>query len=131
MRTEATRQWIQRYHGANEMNEQLKTPWLSEDAVQWILKQEGYQTHLIKCIPANGDRRARWQIRQGNYITLGELFVYGAYRCTCWDLYRTYRSLDVFIHRKPNPTSNSEEGIFRQNAKRRRLQQTGKYDLPR
>ena len=44
----------------------------------------------MKYCPATGGRPESWKIRQGNYITLGELFVFGAHRCSCWDLYRIY-----------------------------------------
>ena len=74
---------------------------------------------------------ARWEIRQGNIITLAELFSWGAYRCSCWDLYRTYRSLEVFIDPKPRVRSGSENANFRDNAKRKRRMDTGRYGLPR
>ena len=54
---------------------------------------------------------ARWQIRQGNMITLAELFSFGAYRCTCWDLYRTYRSLEVFMDPKPRACLVAQSGV--------------------
>ena len=50
-------------------------------------------------VPATGGELARWLIRQGQYITLGELFVSGARRCSCWALYRIYKSLDICIRR--------------------------------
>ena len=73
---------------------------------------------------------ARWQIRQGNMITLAELFSFGAYRCTCWDLYRTYRSLEVFIDPRSKVRSGSEHANLRDNAKRMRHRTTGSYALP-
>ena len=38
-------------------------------------------------VPAAGGKPARWLIRQGQYITVGELFVFGTRRCSCWALY--------------------------------------------
>ena len=94
-----------------------------------IMYEEDNETQLMTFCPATGVRPSRWLIRQGNCITLGELFVFGARRCSCWDLYRTYRSLEIFIHRKPHSMSGSEEAIFRQNAKRKRFQDTGRHGL--
>ena len=88
------------------------------------MDEENNETQLMKVCPATGGRSPRWLIRQGNYITLGELFAFGAHRCSCWDLYRTYRSLEIFIHRKLHSTSGTEEAIFRQNAKRNQVQYT-------
>ena len=84
---------------------------------------------FIKYCPANGGKSPRSLIRQGQCITLGELFVFGASRCSCWDLYRTYLSLEICIHRTPHSTSGTEEPLIRQNAKRKWFQDTGKYGL--
>ena len=40
------------------------------------------ETVLMEKAPATSGKPARWLIRQGNYITLGELFVLGAHRCS-------------------------------------------------
>ena len=90
------------------------------------LLQENNETLLMKYCPATGGRPASWQIRQGNYITLGELFVFGARRCSCWDLYRTYTSLDIFIRKI---VSGSEEAVCLSNAKRNPHFETGKFGL--
>ena len=88
--------------------------------MHWILAKEDNETLLMKYCPAIGGRSARWLIRQGNYITLGELFVFGAQRCSCWDLYRTYTTFDIFIQKKPHSVSNTESAIFRANAKKQK-----------
>ena len=101
---------------------------LLED-VQWIMDEEDNETQLMKFCPATGGGPSRWLIRQGNYITLGELFVFGAQRCSCWDLYRTYTALEIFIHKKPHSLSNSEGAIFRANAKLSKFENTGRWGL--
>ena len=92
--------------------------------MKWILKEEDYETKLMKF-------DGQWFIRQGNYITLSELFHFGRKMCSCWDLHRTYKSLDIWIHRKAHSLSSSENGLFRQNAKRYQKEQTGYYGLRR
>ena len=88
------------------------------------------ETVLMEKAPATSGQPARWLIRQGQYITLGELFVFGVDRCSCWDLYRTYTSLEVFIARKNQSVSNTANGILRQNAKRVRRAWCGRWGLP-
>ena len=95
------------------------------------MDEEENETQLIKYCPATGGRPSRWLIRQGNYISLGERFAFGACRCSCWDLYRTYRSLEIFIFKKPHSTSGAEDAVLRQNAKRKRHQDTGTWGLER
>ncbi len=52
------------------------------------------ETLLMNYCPATGGKSPRWLIRQGHYITLGELFVLGAHRRSCWDPdRRTYTAL--------------------------------------
>ena len=58
-------------------------------------------------------------------ITLAELFSWGGYRCTCWGLYRTYRSLEVFIEPKRRIRSGDENANSRRSAKRKRHQDIG------
>ena len=45
------------------------------------------ETVLMEKVPATGGKPARWLIRQGQYITVGELFVFGARSCSCCALY--------------------------------------------
>ena len=97
--------------------------------MHWILAKENNETLLMKYSPAIGGMSERWLIRKGDYITLGELFVFGARRCSCWDLYRAYTVFDIFIHKKPHSVSSSEPAIFRANAKRARRENTGRWGL--
>ena len=130
MRYETTADWCFHNHGAGlKRGDQRKDKLLSWKDVHWILEREGNETLLMKYCPATGGSPERWQIRQGNYITLGELFVFGANRCSCWDLYRTYTALEIFIRKKPHSVSNSDEAIFRANAKRSNYENAGKWGL--
>jgi len=53
------------------------------------------ETVLMEKAPATSGKPARWLIRQGQYIIVGELFVFGARGCSCcalykfWDTYKT------------------------------------------
>ena len=94
------------------------------------MQEEGNETLLMKYCPAIGGRPASWRIRQGNCITLGELFNHGADKCSCWDLYRTWTNLDIFVHKKPHSVSHSPEGTFRANAKRWNFETEGRWGLP-
>ena len=95
------------------------------------MDEEDNETLLMKYCPATGGKSPRWLIRQGHYITLGELFVLGAHRCSCWDLYRTYTSFDIFIRKKVHSVSGSEEAVCLSNAKRSQHFETGKWGQPR
>ena len=70
-------------------------------------------------------------IRRGNYITLAELFKSVSLVCSCFDLYRTYADLPIFIHKRHHSTSNSAKAQLRRNAKQLRFQERGRYGLPR
>ena len=85
----------------------------------------------MKYCPAIGGTSPRWLIRQGHYITLGELFVLGAQRRSCWDPdRRTYTALEIFIRKKVHSVSGSEEAVCLSNAKRSQRFETGKWGQP-
>ena len=130
MRTKQAKEWCFWRHGAGQKVQWTKQQPLTTEEIAWIMRVEGGETRLMRQVPprASGgwSTPARWQIRQGNMITLAELFSFGAYRCTCWDLYRTYRSLEVFIDPQPRVRSGSENANFRDNAKRKRRMDTGR-----
>ena len=88
MRTEKTREWAFWNHGAGQRNRKWKDGFLTQGEVQWIMDEEDNETLLMNFCPATGGKSPRWLIRQGHYITLGELFVLGGHRRSCWDLYR-------------------------------------------
>ena len=130
MRHEETRTWCFRNHGGGlPKGSPRKDTFLRWADVCWILEKEDNETFLMKYCPATGGRPEMWQIRQGNYITLGELFVFGGKRCSCWDLYRAYTALEIFIRKKPHSLSNSEGAIFRANAKHSKFENTGRWGL--
>ena len=130
MRHERTGDWCFHNHGGGrKKDDPRKDKFLTWDEVRWIFETEHNENLLMKYCPATGGRPASWQIRQGNYITLGELFVFGAQRCSCWDLYRTYTALEIFIRKKPHSLSNSEGAIFRANAKLSKFEKSGRWGL--
>ena len=49
--------------------------------IDWILQKEGGETTLLKRDPASGGRGDTWYIREGNHITLAELFNQGCVAC--------------------------------------------------
>ena len=115
--------------GGVEKGSPWKERYLPWKNVWWILQEEGNETSLMKYCPAFGGRPASWHIRQGNCITLGELFAHAAEQCSCWDLYQTFTNLDIFIHKKPHSVSHSPEGNFRANAKRANFEHEGPWGL--
>ena len=133
LRTPRAKEWAYFNHGLGQKDQRKREAHLTQRDVQWILEEEHDETRLIKYCPApvsgGRPRPGRWLIRQGDYITLPELFAFGAYRCTCWDLYRTYRSLEIFIDKKPHHRSHTDHGIMRQNAKRKRYLEEGRRGL--
>ena len=87
------------------------------------------ETLLMKYCPATGGKSPRWLLRQGH--SLGELFVLGAQRRSCWDPdRRTYTALEIFIRKKVHSVSGSEEAVCPSNAKRKRHCETGKWGRP-
>ena len=50
------------------------------------MDEEDNETRLLKFVPTSGGRPREWRIRQGNYISLGELFLFGKGQCACWDM---------------------------------------------
>ena len=130
MRTEEMRKFCFWHHGAGRTDPRFKDADLAEETVEKIMRVEQNQTRLIMRVPATGGQPAGWKIRQGNYITLGELFVFVAHRCSCWDMHRTYMSLEIVVTKKLHSSSNSPNAILRQNAKKKRHDQTGRWALP-
>ena len=60
----------------------------------------------------------QWQIRQGNFITLSEAFWFGKELCSCYDIYRWYLTLPVWIQKRVHSMSTNPEGLERRVAKR-------------
>ena len=84
------------------------------------------ETVLMEKAPATSGKPARWLIRQGQYIIVGELFVFGARGCSCCALYKSW---DIFIRKAQHSVSGSEGAVALQNAKRKRHLDTGNFGL--
>ncbi len=106
---------------------------LTDRHINWVASQseEQNQTTLMKWsdTPAPGG----WKIRTGNYVTLAELFYFGCFisNCTCFELYRLYLSLPIFIHKRAHSTSHTAEAQRRRNAKTLHYQEYGTWGLPK
>ena len=81
-----------------------------------------------KIDPASGGYT--WFIRQGNYITLAELFWHYQNTLTCFDLYRFYVSLPIWIHKRLHSMSHTESGTKRRNAEKLNYLEHGFSGLP-
>ena len=84
------------------------------------------ETVLKEKAPATGGKPARWLIRQGQYITVGELFVFGARGCSCYALYKPW---DIFTRKEQHSVSGSEDAFALQNAKNKRHLDAGMFGL--
>ena len=102
---------------------------LSDRDVQWIMGKENNQTLLLKFTPGTDGVEGKWDIKQGNYITLGELFRLGGDRVSCYDLYRTYLSLPAFLRKKTHSRSHTATAQQRSNAKHLRFAEYGRWGL--
>ena len=101
--------------------------------VQWLLTKQNNQTSVLKYIPpvsGGTPLGGTWLIRRGNAITLSEIFEFGSLRCSCFDLYRTYTSLPIFIYKRHHTVSHSATAQTRRNAKLLHYKEHGNYGLP-
>ena len=110
--------------------------WRDEDLtsreIKWILEQEeNNQTSLIKWEDNSASGETHWRIVEGNCITLGELFAFGRNVSSCYDLYRKYLTLSVFVRKKVHGMSHSAQGTKRRNSKMLNFVETGSYALRR
>ena len=132
-RTKGVRDWLyKRWLDTKTRHEPL-----TDEQIQWILKAERNRTLILRWeprVPASGELQpldeGDWEIRSGNYITLAELFSYGARKLTCFHLYEMYMCLDYYIHRKNHSEPTSEEAITKQKAKALHKQENGSWILP-
>jgi len=100
---------------------------LDAQDIRWILEKEEQQTNLLKFSPASGG--SRWSIRSGFYITLAELFWYGCFRASCYDLYVMYTDLPIFIYKRMHSLSNAPGAQKTRNAKSLKHAETGRWSL--
>ena len=109
--------------------------WRDEDLrpsdVEWIMAKEGNETTYLRFVPAaGGEPEGTWYVKQGNIVTLSEMFRFGCEVCTCYDIYRTFVHLPIFVYKRIHSASRSEPGVQRRTAKLLRHQETGRYGLP-
>ena len=127
---------------------------LTDDDIKWILCEEQdandehlprdvFQTMLLRYVPFDYPplrateeplarlNEGRWEIRQGNYITLAELFNFGQKHLTCFQLYQMLLTLPIFIHRREHPESTKPEAVMMKNAKNLHHAENGSWALPK
>ena len=101
--------------------------WWNEDFtdrdIAWIMEKENNQTSLVKRDLGRA-LGGKWLIRDGNVITLAELFLFGMRVLSCYDLYRLYVGLPILIHKRHHSVSNAEDATKRRNAKMLRYQES-------
>ena len=118
---------------AGAVTPQCKERDLSTKDVEWILSKEGNETTYLKFVPAPGGKfpEGTWFSKEGHLLTLAEMLRFGANVCTCYDIYRTWLNLPIFVHKKYHSRSTTEHGLARNAAKQLRFEETGKYGLPK
>ena len=120
----ATRPETRRYLYWRSQDSRSQDSPVSDEEIEWILNIEGNETALMKFCYGG------WRFKEGNFITLAELFSRGMKTCSCFDMYRTYLSLPIFIHKKVHSFSQSEGANKRRNAKKLHHQESGRWGLP-
>ena len=101
--------------------------------VAWVLAKEGNETTYVRFVPALGGTQplaGTFYVKEGHLVTLAEMFRFGSHVCTCFDIYRTYVHLPIFVYKRAHSSSRSESGLQRKTAKLLRHKETGKYGLP-
>ena len=120
------------------------SPWKLHDLrpqdVAWVLAKEGNETTYVKFVPAPGGSPAAGEnqnlgpgtfyVKQGHLVTLAEMLRFGSHVCTCFDIYRTFVHLPIFVYKRAHSSSQSEPGMKRKAAKLLRHEETGRYGLP-
>ena len=76
-----------------------------EHEVRDILERDT-ETGVLRLDPASG---GKWQIRKGNFVTLSEAFWFGKDLCSCYDIYRWYLTLPVWIQKRHHPAPSQPE----------------------
>jgi hypothetical protein len=113
---------------------------LSEAEILKVLKLEGNETTILRwepdpgIDPASGGNTLEsgtWYIRGGNYLTLAELFYWGAKECTCFHLYKMYLSLDYYIYKRTHSESMPVDAQRTRAAKNLHHQEHGTWSLPK
>ena len=106
---------------------------LSDYDIDWIMTKEHNQTQLLwkEEGPSNSaSGGGTWCIKAGNYVTLAEFFRFGECKVSCYDLYRAYLSMPVFISTRQHSVSHTPVAGLRRNAKKMIYNETGRWALP-
>ena len=111
-------------------NEEWCATNLSDSEIDLIGGIENNMTLLFRTTPGTNGVRDNWEIKHGNFITLGELFRYDANKVSCYDLYRAYLGMHLLITERVHSKSNTAEATNRRNAKTLRHVEWGTWGLP-
>ena len=131
--------WSYQFVGSNEtrkyLYERSQEEWSDRDLnpseINWIMQVEGNETAVLKwAYPASGGE-GRWYIRCGHYVTLSEVFNLGKHFVSCYDLYLTYKSCNIWIHKRAHSVSNTPEAQMTRNARILQHQEHGIWGLRR
>ena len=96
---------------------------LYDEDINWVMKEEGNNTLLLKLY---GDQ---WFTLAGHFITLAEVFHRYAKELNCLDIYKMWLSLPMFAHKRVHTEPNSANAQLRRNARQYQHMQTGHYGL--
>ena len=66
------------------------------EEVGWVLDQRDGRTTLIRRASAG----SAFLIRAGQVVTLPQMVFLGEKLCTCYDIYKLYMDLPIFIHKR-------------------------------
>ena len=126
-------QFVETYDVRKWLYGRSQESWSEEDLtwpeILWILEAEGGKTKVLKWVDDQASG-GQWYMKGGNYITLAEIFYIGMESLSFYDLYRAYKSLPIFIHKRAHSESNSPEATMRSNAKKLHYKEKGKWGLP-
>ena len=125
VRSQAARRHLYWYH------EHKKDGNLNDRDIEWILREEGGHTTLLKRDPASGGRPLSWYIMADNHVSLAELFDRGCRLCSCHYLYNLYLRQPVFITKRHHSESTRPQAMARRSARNLHHQIYGTYGLPR
>ena len=105
MRSQDARAWLYRRRTSTHRFSDLRP----ED-VAWVLAKEGNETTYLKFVPAPGGEpladgqnphlHGTFYYKQGHFVTLGEMFRFAGHVCTCFDIYRTFVHLPIFVYKR-------------------------------
>ena len=117
-------QFVETYDVRKWLYGRSQESWSEEDLtwseILWIMEAEGGKTKVLKWVDDQASG-GHWYMKGGNYITLAEIFYIGMESLSCYDLYRAYKCLPIFTHKRAHSESHSPEATMRSNAKKTAL----------